>query len=186
MKKFLLICFLFSSLFADFKIDKLPKNYYKYDKEFLQASKKYDIPFYLLKAIALVENTEFKAKAKSKNSNKTYDYGIMQINSIFLDIYKLKEKDLFEPQKNIETAARLLRSIIDRDGFSWEAIGKYHSSTPSKKEKWLSRVKTSAKAILALDSKLNHSLALNDFKTLVASTTSRIKRKAVMFEVASF
>lgn len=186
MKKFLLICLFVSSLFAEFKVDKLPKNYHKYDKEFLQASEKYNIPYYLLKAIALVENRSFQATIKSPNKNKTHDYGIMQINSIFLDIYGLTEDDLFDPQTNIETAARLLRTIIDKDGFSWDAIGKYHSSTPSKKEIWLSRVKVSAKAILELDAKLNPDAALNDFKTLVASTVTRIKRKAVMYEIASF
>ena len=187
MKKILLICLLFtSSLFADFKINKLPENYYKYDKEFLQASEKYNIPYYLLKAIALTENRDFKATIKSPNKNNTHDYGIMQINSIFLDIYGLAEKDLYDPQINIETAARLLRSIIDKDGFSWDAIGKYHSATQSKKEIWLSRVKISAKAILELDAKINTSAAFNDFKTLVADTTARIKRKAVMYEIASF
>jgi len=110
----------------------------------------------------------------------------MQINSIFLDIYGLTEKDLYDPQTNIETAAKLLRSIIDKDGFSWDAIGKDHSATQSKKEIWLSRVKTSAKAILELDTQLNPSAALNDFKTFVADTTARIKRKAVMYEIASF
>lgn len=186
MKKLLLICLFVSSLFAEFKLDKLPKNYYKYDKEFLQASEKYNVPYYLLKAIALVENRHFQATIKSPNKNKTHDYGIMQINSIFLDIYGLTEKDLYDPQTNIETAAKLLRSIIDKDGFSWDAIGKYHSATQSKKEIWLSCVKTSAKAILELDTQLNPSAALNDFKTFVADTTARIKRKAVMYEIASF
>ena len=110
----------------------------------------------------------------------------MQINSIFLKAYDLTEEDLFDPKKNIETAARLLRSIIDKDGFSWDVIGKYHSATPSKKEIWLSRVKTSAQAILDLDPQLSPSAALNDFKSLVSSTATRIKRKAVMYEIASF
>ena len=186
MKKILLICLLVSSMFANFKIDRLPKSYNKYDTEFLQAAEKYNIPYYLLKAIALVENKYFHTKIKSPNTNKTHDYGIMQINSIFLKAYDLTEEDLFDPKKNIETAARLLRSIIDKDGFSWDAIGKYHSATPSKKEIWLSRVKTSAQAILDLDPQLSPSAALNDFKSLVSSTATRIKRKAVMYEIASF
>ena len=63
MKKILLICLLISSVFANFKIDKLPKSYNKYDTEL----KTKDI-----KDIVNIGVAFYGKKAKVKYKNNKY------------------------------------------------------------------------------------------------------------------
>ncbi|AJC83888.1 lytic transglycosylase domain-containing protein [Campylobacter peloridis] len=131
----------------------IPENFYKYDKEFKQAAKKYNIPMVLLKAISLTENAKYKHDIIGKNKNKTKDYGLMQINSIHLQRFGLKEKDIIKPSVNIDTAARLLHELIQKYGFNWDAIGRYHSANSKYKNIWLHKVMSHLMAIILKDSK---------------------------------
>ncbi|MBF7049794.1 lytic transglycosylase domain-containing protein [Campylobacter volucris] len=118
----------------------IPENFYKYDKDFKNAAKKYNIPVFLLKAIALTENASFEHDSIGINKNKTKDYGLMQINSIHLKRYGISKKDIQRVCVNIDTAARLLYEIIQKHGFNWDAIGRYHSSNEKYKNIWLNKV----------------------------------------------
>jgi len=133
-------------------------NFYKYDTYFQAASKQFNIPFLLLKSIALTENYKFKSNIKKKNKNKTYDYGIMQINSIWLKKLQLKEKHILNPRINIFVAAYILRQIINKYGYSWESIGLYHSSTEKYKNKWLKRLKSNLFYIIKHDQRYEYAL----------------------------
>jgi soluble lytic murein transglycosylase-like protein len=134
------------------------KNYYKYDYFFLKAANKYDIPFILLKAIALTENSKYITKIKRKNKNKTKDFGLMQINTIWLKEFNLTKEKLLNTEINIMTAARILHNIIKTYGYNWDAIGRYHSSTKKYKNKWIRRTKDNIIKIIKEDKKLKISI----------------------------
>ncbi|MCV3458588.1 lytic transglycosylase domain-containing protein [Campylobacter lari] len=158
LKRILLLVVFFNFIFAfDTKIfigdTYIPENFYKYDKDFKAAARKYNIPMALLKAIALTENAAYKHNIIGKNKNQTRDYGLMQINSIHLKRYKIAEKDIVKSSVNIDTAARLLHEIIQKHGFSWNAIGRYHSANDKYKNIWLDKVMKNLVAIVLKDSK---------------------------------
>ncbi|MCV3552160.1 lytic transglycosylase domain-containing protein, partial [Campylobacter sp. CNRCH_2013_0855] len=158
LKKILLLAVFFNFTFAfDTKIfigdTYIPENFYKYDRDFKAAARKYNIPMALLKAIALTENAAYKHNIIGKNKNQTRDYGLMQINSIHLKRYGIGEKEIVKSSVNIDTAARLLHEIIQKHGFSWNAIGRYHSANDKYKNIWLDKVMKNLVAIVLKDSK---------------------------------
>ena len=123
----------------------------KFDAYFVEAGKTYNIPPLLLKKIATIESG-LNPKALGKNKNGTYDYGLMQINTIHLKkLYKqygMTSAQLMDPKINIFIGASLLSNIISRHGFSFEAIGRYHSNTPEHKKKWSKKLITELKKTL--------------------------------------
>ncbi|AJC85528.1 lytic transglycosylase domain-containing protein [Campylobacter sp. RM16704] len=158
IKKIILLVFSFSIAFSfETKIfigdTYIPENFYKYDKEFKAAARKYNIPMALLKAIALTENAAFNHNIIGRNKNQTKDYGLMQINSIHLKRYNINKNDIKKPSVNIDIAAKLLHEIIQKHGFSWNAIGRYHSVNDKYKNIWLNKVTKHLIAIILKDSK---------------------------------
>jgi len=102
------------------------------------ASKQYQIPNKLLKAIAKVE-TRLDPLAIHKNSNQSYDMGIMQINSTWLPMLNkvgISEAELLDGCKNIQVGAWVLAQNIKRYGLTRQAIGAYHSPTPELQQKY--------------------------------------------------
>lgn len=96
------------------------------------ASKHYQIPSKLLKAISKTE-TGLDPLAINVNSNKSYDMGIMQINSTWLPKLNkvgISQTDLFDGCKNIQIGAWILAQNIKQHGFTNKAIGAYNSPTP--------------------------------------------------------
>jgi len=96
----------------------------------------------ILRAIALVESRG-NSNAINKNSNGSYDLGMMQINSIHLPElarYGLDRKDLLDACKNVYTGAWILRQNMDRYGNTWNAIGAYNASTPEYRRRYAARV----------------------------------------------
>ncbi|EAL5901955.1 hypothetical protein DSE64_00225 [Campylobacter lari] len=158
LKRILLLAIFFNFTFAfDTKIfigdTYIPENFYKYDKDFKIAARKYNIPMALLKAIALTENAAYEHNIIGRNKNQTRDYGLMQINSIHLKRYGVSEKEIVKVSANIDIAARLLYEIIQRYGFNWNAIGRYHSANDKYKNIWLDKVMKNLVAIVLKDSK---------------------------------
>ncbi|MBY0379407.1 MAG: lytic transglycosylase domain-containing protein [Burkholderiales bacterium] len=108
------------------------------DKCFNIASRQYQIPTKLLKAIAKTE-THFDSLALHVNSNRSYDIGIMQINSTWLPRLSkvgISEAELLDGCKNVQIGAWILAQNIKQYGFSSKAIGAYHSPTPQLQEKY--------------------------------------------------
>ncbi|EAL2830327.1 lytic transglycosylase domain-containing protein [Campylobacter lari] len=158
LKRILLLAIFFNFTFAfDTKIfigdTYIPENFYKYDKDFKIAARKYNIPMALLKTIALTENAAYEHNIIGRNKNQTRDYGLMQINSIHLKRYGVSEKEIVKVSANIDIAARLLYEIIQRYGFNWNAIGRYHSANDKYKNIWLDKVMKNLVAIVLKDSK---------------------------------
>jgi soluble lytic murein transglycosylase-like protein len=103
---------------------------------FEEAGVDYGINPRILKAIAKAESN-FNPRAVNWNKNGTYDFGIMQINSMWG--YTLGRdwwNTLGDPCSNIKGGAMILSNCMKKYGYTWEAIGCYNSQTPSKRDKY--------------------------------------------------
>jgi hypothetical protein len=123
-------------------------SYHQYDKLFKKYSEIYNVPFLLLKVIAISENSFLDPNLIKKNKNGTYDIGLFQINTAKItdkELKHIKKEDLKRPEVSTNVAAFILRKIIIEKGYSWDSIGTYHSKTEKYKRKWLKRVKENFK-----------------------------------------
>jgi Transglycosylase SLT domain len=103
---------------------------------FDEAGRDYGINPRILRAIAKVESN-YNPRAINRNTNGTYDFGVMQINSLWYAVLgKEKWKTLGDPCTNIKTGASILSSCIESYGYTWEAIGCYNSRTPDKRDRY--------------------------------------------------
>ncbi len=101
----------------------------RYDTYIHQASKKYGIAFYLLKALIKAESN-FDARAVSRKGAK----GLMQIMP--KNFSKLKIKDPFNPWQNIMGGAKYLKTLLKRfDGKLPLALAAYNAG-PETVEKY--------------------------------------------------
>lgn len=107
---------------------------------FDEAGGMYGINPQVLRAIARVESN-LNPKALNRNTNGTYDYGLMQINTIW---YPTLGEDrwnrLADACFNTKTGAWILATCIEKYGYNWKAIGCYNSQTPGKSEAYAKRV----------------------------------------------
>lgn len=67
---------------------------------------------------------------KAEKAKKSYDVGLMQINSQWTRAWKIDPVSLLDPDTNIRLGVKILRKEIDRHGLNWQAVGKYHSPNP--------------------------------------------------------
>lgn len=114
---------------------------------FEEAGATYGISPLLLWSIAKHESN-FNPYAVGHNSNGTYDYGLMQINSSWAKrLGREHWKKLGDPCTNVKTGAWILSQCVKRHGYGWNAVGCYNSSTPGKRERYAGRIaRTMAKA----------------------------------------
>lgn len=103
---------------------------------FDEAGMEYGISPLILRAIAKVESN-YNPNAVNKNRNGSYDFGVMQINSIWASsLGKETWNNLGDPCTNIKTGAKILSGCIKKYGYNWQAIGCYNSQTPGKSERY--------------------------------------------------
>jgi soluble lytic murein transglycosylase-like protein len=103
---------------------------------FEEAGEQFGVPPAILRAIAK-EESNFDAAAVNRNKNGTYYFGLMQINSWWADILGPKAwSALGEPCYNVKVGAWILSRCIQEHGYTWEAIGCYHSRKDSMKKKY--------------------------------------------------
>lgn len=113
------------------------------------ASERYQIPNKLLKAIAITE-TKMNPYAIGRNDNRTYDIGLMQINSSWLPKLSrvgVKQSDLLDPCTNIQIGAWILSDNIKRYGFGLKAIGAYNAVTNDKQQIYAQKVMNNMKKL---------------------------------------
>ena len=100
------------------------------------AGQKFNVDPWLLLAIADVESG-LTSKSFNKNSNGSYDLGLMQVNTIHLkELQKLGINSnhlLNNDCVGIYVAAMLLKRSTDKYGKNIDGIGGYHSGTPSRR-----------------------------------------------------
>lgn len=95
-----------------------------------QAAVTYHVPATLILAVLAIENGA-KGSA-SPNQNGTFDFGPMQINSIWLSkirLYGYTQHQLqYDPCVNVKVGTWILSQQIANDSSSlWRGIGNYHS-----------------------------------------------------------
>jgi len=75
-----------------------------------------------------------------KNKDRTFDYGIMQINQRWLPkiaAYGYTKEDIqYDPCKNILVGTWIIAMHLSKNIPPWVAIGNYHSKTPSLNKKY--------------------------------------------------
>jgi lysozyme-related protein Hpa2 len=106
----------------------------------------------VLRAIAWQESRG-KANAIHRNTNGSIDYGMMQINSIHLSVlsqYGLSAGDLMDPCASVFVAAWYLHRMVAKYGYTWKAVGAYHSETPAERDRYAHSIETLVGQIEAL------------------------------------
>jgi soluble lytic murein transglycosylase-like protein len=103
---------------------------------FDKAGETYGINPLILRAIAKVESN-FNPRAINRNTNGTYDFGVMQINSSWAGTIGMDRwMKLGDPCENVMTGASILSDCMGKYGYSWKAIGCYNSQTPDKRDRY--------------------------------------------------
>lgn len=77
---------------------------------------------------------------KAEAEKKSYDVGLMQINSQWIRKWKIDPCSLLDPDTNIRAGIRILQEEINRHGLNWKAVGAYHSPNPARAMQYASQV----------------------------------------------
>jgi len=97
------------------------------------AAAEYRVPQLLLMAIRKVEGG--KSGFSSRNKNGTNDYGVMQINTVWMNHFKkigVSNPEHFlthDTCYNIRAGAWILKTELSQEGDFWKKVGNYHSRT---------------------------------------------------------
>ncbi|MEZ9709270.1 lytic transglycosylase domain-containing protein [Vibrio breoganii] len=129
-----------------------PVNYTLVEQCVNRAARHFQIHPYVIKAIIKVEGG--KRGTMSRNSNKTYDMGLMQINTIHLpDIQKQYpnlqwQRIAFSECTNIAIGTWILSQRIAEAKSLWDGVGHYHSKTPKYKQIYLGKIEQAYREVI--------------------------------------
>ena len=107
------------------------------------AAARYGLSSHLLYAIARAESG-LNSRAIGRNRDGSRDIGLMQINSWWLPVlarHGIHERDLYEPCTSIHVGAWILAQNVARHGYTWEAVGAYHATSPQLRAAYVDRVR---------------------------------------------
>jgi len=111
---------------------------------FDDAAQHYNVNPWILRAITAQESG-FNANAKHPvNRDGSIDRGATGINSVHLPElarYGITADDLKDYCKSIYLAGWHLRSMTNKYGNTWEAVGAYNSKTPSKRDIYKEKIR---------------------------------------------
>ncbi len=114
---------------------------------FEEAGHMYNVSPTLLWAIAKVESN-FNPAAINKNSNGSFDFGVMQINSSW---YRTLGADrwnaLGDACQNVKTGAWILSQCMASNGYTWDAVGCYNAVSKEKRRTYSDKIKKIVKEI---------------------------------------
>jgi soluble lytic murein transglycosylase-like protein len=111
----------------------------KLDQALAKAARKHSVPIQVLRAVATIESSYGKRAVLRKNKNGSYDTGPMQINSVHWNT-TCKQYDVSTLQGNANCGALLLSKALKHKADP-QAVGRYHSKTPSLKSKYETKVR---------------------------------------------
>ncbi|WP_052331243.1 lytic transglycosylase domain-containing protein [Vibrio parahaemolyticus] len=112
----------------------------------------------VIKAIILVEGG--KSGTMSRNSNGTYDMGVMQINTIHLPDIQRKYPTVtwrdvaYDPCVNIGIGTWILSKRLKETNDYWVGVGNYHSKTPKYRNRYLKKIYEAYNGLLKRKGKL--------------------------------
>lgn len=109
-----------------------------------QAAVQYQVPAKLIVSVLKTENGR-KGLAK-RNYNGSYDYGPMQINSLWLPViakYGYTKHDIqYDACTNVKVGAWILNQKIYDEAQLWRGVGDYNSHTPVFNQRYSQKVYT--------------------------------------------
>jgi soluble lytic murein transglycosylase-like protein len=108
---------------------------------FQEAGQRYQVSPWLLWAIAKSESA-FDSSAINSNTNGTVDVGLMQINSIWAYPLGNTWESINKPCTNVMAGAWILSQCMKDYGYTWKAVGCYHSRTPELRDAYALRIAT--------------------------------------------
>lgn len=118
---------------------------------FEEAGSLYGINPLILRAIAKVESN-FNPAALHRNTNGTYDYGLMQINSSWAPVLGKERWNLLgDACYNTMTGSWILATCMNKYGYTWKAIGCYNSQTPDKRDRYAQTVFRQLQGLVTTD-----------------------------------
>lgn len=108
-----------------------------------QAARDYHVPESVLYAIRQVEGGT--VGEHTDNTNKTKDYGPMQVNDVWVKHFRSNygitaEMIRDQPCVAVRASAYIVRYEINRTNDFWRGVGNYHSRTPKFHNRYLSKV----------------------------------------------
>ena len=109
---------------------------------FEEAGAMYRIAPKLLRTISKGESN-FNPTAVNYNTNGSYDFGLMQINSSWAPALRkmgIPWETLADPCTNVKVGAWVLAGCFNDYGYTWSAVGCYNSRTPSKRDRYAFRI----------------------------------------------
>jgi soluble lytic murein transglycosylase-like protein len=80
---------------------------------------------------------------KAAAQRKSYDVGLMQINSYWLRRLNLDPADVLEPKINVIIGCWIIAEEVKRYGLTWKALGAYHTpidKNPSRARAYVEKV----------------------------------------------
>lgn len=107
---------------------------------FEEAGYMYNISPQLLLTVTK-EESNFNPLAIHWNTDGSYDYGLMQINSSWYKVIGPERwMSLSDPCTNVKVGAWILADCMKRYGYTWEAVGCYNAKSPGKRIKYAWRI----------------------------------------------
>ncbi|MCL1915622.1 MAG: lytic transglycosylase domain-containing protein [Desulfovibrionaceae bacterium] len=64
---------------------------------------------------------------QAQAEEKSFDVGLFQVNSWWIERYRIPPESLLDPAINRQWGVFILEQEIARHGLNWKAVGKYHS-----------------------------------------------------------
>ena len=86
------------------------------------------------------DNSEKALEIINENKSKSFDIGIMQVNKWWFDKFGYDYSYGLDTCFNIHLGSWILAYEISRHGYTWEAIGRYHSHTEKHKERYIKEI----------------------------------------------
>ena len=108
---------------------------------FQEAGSRYQVSPWLLWSIAKVESG-LDPSAINQNRNGTFDVGLMQVNSIWAEQLGKTWDYLDDPCTNVMAGAWILNQCVQDYGYTWKAVGCYHSRTPERRDAYALKIAT--------------------------------------------
>ena len=109
-----------------------------------EAAQHHQVNPWILRAIAAQESS-FNPNAKHpKNADRSTDYGLTGLNSVHLRElarYGVTAADMMDSCKSVYLAGWHLSNMVKRFGNTWEAVGAYHSKTPSRRDSYAGKIR---------------------------------------------
>lgn len=115
----------------------------------VRAAAQYELPPGLVLSVMKVEGGV--DGAVHRNSNGSYDYGLMQINSIWLPKLAAmgitRDRLVHRTCDNVSVAAWIMRQNLDASDQFWKGVGNYHSRNARANQAYQRKIATAARQL---------------------------------------